>query len=131
MLTRFCLQGGRQQAACALWPQRRLAKPSPAALLAAAAIAAVQLIALPAHAILGGQQAEAGRWPYHVSMFIRDTHACGGTLLTPRYVLTAAHCPVGIPKEILSVYVGSQELAQKMVSGGTTGELVKGPGQLI
>ena len=120
----------RQQASCTVGHGPRLASPSPVALLLAAA-AIVTGIGLPAHAINAGQAAEAGRWPYHVGMFIRDTHACGGTLLTPRYVLTAAHCPYGLAKEVLSVYVGSQKLVEKVVAGSRTGELVKGPGQLI
>ena len=96
----------RPQGSCLVGDCRQvcLAKSPPAAFLAIGLIFAAQLAAGPAHAIRGGEQAEAGRWPFHVGMFIQDTHACGGTLVAPRYVLTAAHCPLGLPKEILSVY---------------------------
>ena len=38
-------------------------------------------IPLPAHALLGGEEAEEGRWPFHVGLFIGAIHACGGTLV--------------------------------------------------
>ncbi|KAG7671257.1 putative Mite allergen Eur m 3 [Nannochloris sp. 'desiccata'] len=46
------------------------------------------------YGIIGGQQAPEGRFPYVVSL--RDNkngdHFCGGTLIRPDVILTAAHC---------------------------------------
>ncbi|XP_030076294.1 transmembrane protease serine 13 isoform X2 [Microcaecilia unicolor] len=46
--------------------------------------------------IIGGTPAELGRWPWQISLhFIRGEntdHVCGGTLIAPHWVVTAAHC---------------------------------------
>lgn len=44
--------------------------------------------------IVGGEIAPEGRYPYTVSLIdtILDEHGCGGTLIAPDIILSAAHC---------------------------------------
>uniref|UniRef100_A0A1L8EJ55 Putative serine protease 53-like protein n=1 Tax=Haematobia irritans TaxID=7368 RepID=A0A1L8EJ55_HAEIR len=63
--------------------------------------------------ILGGHLARPGQFPYQVSLLLQNTHNCGGTIISSKYVVTAAHCVVydrpykKIPVEFLSVRAGS------------------------
>lgn len=43
--------------------------------------------------IIGGDSAPEGRYPYaHVTLQMDDGHQCGGSLIAPDIILTAAHC---------------------------------------
>ena len=50
------------------------------------------------HRIAGGINAVEGQYPYHVSVqwkqkiFYKEEHICGGSIIKPQWVLTAAHC---------------------------------------
>lgn len=42
--------------------------------------------------IIGGTEAKLGQWPWQLSLHFRGSHICGGVLISPDFVLSAAHC---------------------------------------
>ncbi|KAL4647313.1 transmembrane protease serine 13-like [Arapaima gigas] len=42
--------------------------------------------------IIGGTPAQLGQWPWQVSLHYLGSHTCGGSLVAPDFIVTAAHC---------------------------------------
>lgn len=52
--------------------------------------------ATPSGAVVGGTPADPGEHPWQVSLQGRDGHFCGGTIVAPSIIVTAAHCTEGL-----------------------------------
>ena len=92
------------------------------AALALAAVILVALGAVPAGGaeraprIVGGHVAPPGAYPSVVSLVAAGAepevgHGCGGTLVDPATVLTAAHCVGGLTPDDFDVVAGREDLA--------------------
>lgn len=79
------------------------------------------LRAVPRPRIIGGDEATSTRYPFTVSLQ-SGQHFCGGTLIAPDVVLTAAHCTI-IDFSDVVVVVGSHTVDGAVSSGGDVEEL--------
>ncbi|XP_078264729.1 transmembrane protease serine 3 [Rhinoraja longicauda] len=44
--------------------------------------------------IVGGNLSASGQWPWQVSLHLDGHHLCGGSIIAPLWIATAAHCVV-------------------------------------
>ncbi|XP_055919661.1 trypsin-4-like [Eupeodes corollae] len=57
--------------------------------------------------IVGGYVVDIGSYPYMVSVRSNDRHICGGSIIAPDTILTAAHCTNGRPVSQFTIRCGS------------------------
>ena len=62
--------------------------------------------------IVGGEEAVAGEWPWMTALFHSQGNAdrppyfkCGATLLSDKWIATAAHCTLALPQIFSVSYV--------------------------
>ena len=69
------------------------------------------------HRTVWGTKTKPGQWPWQVSLKHRYMgHYCGGSVIGPRCVLTAAHCFDGHKQKDFSIVVGRNWLFQVLES---------------
>ncbi|KAM9584079.1 serine protease 27 [Trichechus inunguis] len=63
--------------------------------------------------MVGGEDAQDGEWPWQVSIQRNGSHFCGGSLITARWVLSAAHCfPNTSEMSLYRVLLGARQLVK-------------------
>ena len=91
---------------------RRWIRSALLALLAAGAPALAG--AESAARIVGGEEAESSAWPWQVALIEPQgtgfRQFCGGSVIAPRWVLTAAHCVRGVLANEIQVLAGTNDL---------------------
>ncbi|XP_050406249.1 MAM and LDL-receptor class A domain-containing protein 2 isoform X2 [Patella vulgata] len=65
--------------------------------------------------IVNGEDASPGVWPWQISMQRIGKHYCGGSLISPNFVVTAAHCIEQYKLEFsfIDIVLGATKLAAK------------------
>ncbi|XP_046747998.1 chymotrypsin-2-like [Diprion similis] len=74
------------------------------------ALAASAYGASLADRIIAGLPAAEGEYPYTVSLRSYNSHFCGGSIISNRWILTAAHCISGIQPSQITVVAGTNRL---------------------
>ncbi|MBN3305334.1 OVCH1 protein, partial [Amia calva] len=61
--------------------------------------------------IVGGEEAIPHSWPWQVSVGVVNEHICGGTVIHPEWILTAAHCVYGLSVKEVILHPGYNDIS--------------------
>ncbi|XP_070393997.1 trypsin-1-like [Dermacentor albipictus] len=70
----------------------------------------------PGRRIVGGREAMPGEFPWQVALRIRGYVFCGGSIVSPTEVVTAAHCVQGMSAKRLNVLAGTLKRTEPLDS---------------
>lgn len=56
--------------------------------------------------IVGGEVSEPGAWPWHAAIYKNGSYACGATLITNNWLISAAHCFINYKSTYYEVQLG-------------------------
>ncbi|XP_053223525.1 transmembrane protease serine 13 [Podarcis raffonei] len=77
--------------------------------------------------IIEGNETTINKWPWQVSLHYGSIHICGGTIIDPQWVLTAAHCFFMNSVKILDqwkVYAGASNLKHLPTAGISVSHII-------
>ncbi|XP_077422327.1 transmembrane protease serine 4a isoform X1 [Vanacampus margaritifer] len=79
----------------------------------------------PQNRIVGGTDATIEDWPWQVSLQQAGQHTCGGSLVSTRWVVTAAHCFTGSNKELSRWKVVSGRTFMGTLGGSSVDRIIR------
>jgi len=63
----------------------------------------------PGSRIIGGEFAKKDAWPWQIALYYGRQFMCGGSILSPNWIITAAHCVDGFNYKYYTVVVGDYD----------------------
>nr|ACO15288.1 Trypsin-1 precursor [Caligus clemensi] len=70
--------------------------------------------------IVNGEDASLNEYPFMAALFNRNRHFCGGSIIDPKHILTAAHCVAHMTKSDvrhLRVHLGEHDIKSNYETG--------------